>query len=198
MAEDDPIRLDIRLSGQVRRYHTYPIIGQQTIAEHCWNLMRIYLSITDTIDSHMVHHIMFHDIGETVTGDSPYPVKHDNPELKKQMDSVEQKSYCRQLEHWNAFSQVRLTEQDRLLFKQIELIEMAEFGMDQVCFGNNHGFIVADRCLKAVYEQKPSDRLIDYIIKRLNLFQQQASYHFPLAENPWWEIGEWEKLHVSE
>ena len=82
-----PVRLDAR-RWTLRRYHTWPIIGQQTIAEHCWQLMRIYMCVVDKLDIHMIRHIQFHDIGEHFTGDIPYPVKHDNPKLKEPTDPI--------------------------------------------------------------------------------------------------------------
>jgi 5'-deoxynucleotidase YfbR-like HD superfamily hydrolase len=191
MPEDDPVRLDIRLSGQIQRYHTWPTIGKQTIAEHCWQILRIYCTVVDNIDPHMVMHAMFHDIGETFTGDLPYPVKSENHDLKKQLDYLEEKSRLSQLEYWNAFRQTFLSEQDKVLFKQIELVEMAEFGMDQMCLGNNHAFIIADRCLRKVYENDTSTRLMQYVIIRLNVFHKQYKTTLNDALSDWWHEQGW-------
>jgi 5'-deoxynucleotidase YfbR-like HD superfamily hydrolase len=196
---DECVKLDTRLAGQVRRYHTWPILGQQTIAEHCWQIMRIYMSIVDKPDPHMMYHITFHDIGEHFTGDIPYPVKRDNHNLKEQMEFLERRSYMSQLDYWNAFQMTYLNEEEKKLFKQIELIEMAEFGLDQVCLGNQHGLIIADRCLRAVYENSPSTRLCNYVMKRLTLFYRQydLAMHISL-DGEWWYVEYWEKLNVSK
>lgn len=194
---DSNVRLDTRLSGQILRYHTWPTINKQTIAEHCWNLLRIYLSVAEKIDTRLIYHIAFHDIGETETGDAPYPVKHDHPQLKEIMDAIEMKSQLRQLYYWNAFKQILITEEDLFLFKQIELIEMAEFGLDEVLLGNSHGLIVADRCLRAVYEQKPCVRLVEYVKKRLELFYKQNYFRIrmDMISSHWWSPDEWEDKH---
>ena len=194
--DDECVRLDTRLAGQVRRYHTWPVVGQQTIAEHCWQILRIYLAVTERIDSQMMYHIVFHDIGEHFTGDIPYPVKRDNQQLKEQVDFLEQRSYCTQLDYWGSFEQVRLNDAEKKLFKQIELVEMAEFGLDQVCFGNTHGMIIADRCLRAVYENEPTARLGLYVSKRLKLFYRQ--WHGGLVEDTdgdWWFEDNWERFN---
>ena len=196
--EDDSVRLDTRLAGQVRRYHTWPTIKEQNIAEHCWQLLRIYLCVVDKMDPHMVYHIIFHDIGEHATGDIPYPVKRDNPRLKEEMDLLELKSQAAQMEHWHSFKQIVLSEQDTKLFKHIELIEMAEFGLDQMNLGNHHGYIIANRCLEAVYKSQPCQRLAQYVIRRLLLFFEQchpneASYD----EVEWWWFKSWEKFHAN-
>ena len=193
--EAECVRIDTRLAGQVRRYHTWPIVGQQTVAEHCWQILRIYLSVTERIDSQMMYHIVFHDIGEHYTGDIPYPVKRDNKVLKEQMDFMEHRSYCTQLEYWGAFEQVRLNEEEMKLFKQIELIEMAEFGLEQMCYGNYYGYVVANRCLQAVYSDNPSRRLADYVARRIHLFNKQYSGHASVSE--WWLANNWEKLHAN-
>jgi 5'-deoxynucleotidase YfbR-like HD superfamily hydrolase len=193
MGEDDAVRLDIRLSGQIQRYHTWPTIGKQTIAEHCWQIMRIYCSVVDKLDPHMVMHAMFHDIGETFTGDLPYPVKSENHDLKNQLDYLEEKSRLQQLEYWNAFKQIFLSEEDRILFKQIELVEMAEFGMDQMCLGNNHAFIIADRCLRKVYENETNARLMQYILNRLGVFHKQHKSSLDASLGDWWYVEGWRK-----
>lgn len=194
--DDDSVRLDTRLAGQVKRYHTWPTISTQTIAEHCWQLLRIYLSVVKTPDINIIIHIQTHDIGEHFTGDIPYPVKSLNPELKRQMDFLERKSQAAQLEHWESFHQVLLTEEDKEFFKLIELVEMAEFGIGEMLLGNNHGFIIADRCLKAVYQRSPSVELCDYIIKRLRLFHKQCFADWALDDD-WWHPKIWERLHGS-
>ena len=191
---DDPVRLDTRLAGQVKRYHTWPIIGQQTIAEHTWQILRIYLSVASKPDPHIMTYALFHDIGEHFTGDIPYPVKSENRELKEHMDMLELRSWATQLDYWSSFHQCLIGEEDKALLKQIELVEMAEFGMDQVTLGNAHGFIIAHRCLKAVYEIKLPIRLVMYIAKRLRLFFQQCStihVGYDLDED-WWFPARWE------
>jgi hypothetical protein len=142
---------------------------------------------------------MFHDIGEQFTGDIPYPVKHNNPQLKEIMDLLEKKAYCTQLEYWDSFRQTLLTSEDMNLFKQIELVEMAEFGMDQLCLGNNHGYIIAHRCLRAVFKLHPCPRLVAYVIKRLEIFYKQCATVFAYdTVADWWLITQWENLNDSK
>lgn len=198
-AEDECVRIDTRLAGQILRYHTWPILKQQTVAEHCWQLIRIYLAVVDVPDPHMVMHMMFHDIGEHAVGDLPYPIKHDNPKLKEQIEMLEHRSYAAQLDYWNSFHQIRLNDEEKIFFKQIELVEMAEFGMDQVSLGNSLGFIIANRCLRSVYEQVPNQRLCQYIQKRIHLFKKQCRlfYEYQVGDE-WWRETKWETLHVSK
>jgi 5'-deoxynucleotidase YfbR-like HD superfamily hydrolase len=204
MAEDDVVRLDTRLAGQIRRYHTWPIIGQQTIAEHTWQMLRIYMCVAmpTKINPAVVFRMMFHDVGEHSTGDLPFPVKRDNPALKAEVNMLEERSYATQLDYWDALHHAKMlvTSEEEVLIKQIEMIEMAEFGMDQVCFGNQHVFIVANRCLQAVYKITPAPcpRLIDYVIKRLALFFKQCPLRdveaWYSSADEWWYLYKWEQL----
>jgi 5'-deoxynucleotidase YfbR-like HD superfamily hydrolase len=198
MPDDDAVRLDFRLSGQLQRYHTWPTIGKQTVAEHCWQIIRIYLCVVDKADPHMIRHAMFHDIGETFTGDLPYPVKSENADLKRQLDYLEDRSRLMQLEYWDAFRQTFLSKEDKILFKQIELTEMAEFGMDQMCLGNNHAFIIADRCLRKVYEDDTGTRLVQYIVSRLNIFHKQYKVMLSDSLGDWWYVERWHKKLTKE
>jgi hypothetical protein len=103
------------------------------------------------------------------------------------------------MEYWKSFRQVVLSDYDKVLFKQIELIEMAEFGMDQVAFGNNHGYIIANRCLRSVYENSPCRRLSEYVINRLKMFFKQCPMVFAYdMEEEWWFTEKWEKLNGSK
>jgi HD containing hydrolase-like enzyme len=196
--EDDHIRLDTRLAGQLKRYHTWPIIGQQTIAEHTWQLLRIYFSVIDKPEMRHVYYLMFHDVGELAVGDIPYPVKQNNPILKEEMDWLEHKSLMAQLEYWDAYRMLPLGDDDRTFLKHIELMEMAEFGMDQVILGNDTGLIIADRCLKSIFTSSPCARLCIYVIMRLGLFTRQRISRLTWEWDKWWIVEQWEGLNASE
>jgi len=199
MSDDKQIRVDTRLAGQVTRYHTWPRIHQQSIAEHSWQLARIYASVVDKIDPNFILHILFHDIGEFYVGDIPYPVKRDIPELKELIDELENDSQEFQLAHWNTIHPDALEQHDSVLFKHIELVEMAEWGMDEFNFGNHHGFVVANRCLRALYEQAPCNQLINYVIKRLALFYSQNQLNTDACNWDWWYVRRWrERLNDPE
>jgi hypothetical protein len=193
---EDIIRLDTRLAGQVQRYHTWPTIRKQTIAEHTWQILRIY-SCVDELNVNTALAIIYHDIGEHYTGDIPYPVKAQNPELKKEMDVLELQSWAAQLTAWEVPHIHALDIADKKFFKLVEIIEMAEFGLDEVCLGNSHGLLIADRCLRHVYKNiafpacGKEARLVTYIVRRLNLFMQQCMNRI-VRDGPWWYTNHWE------
>src|SRR5262245_18740874 len=111
-ADDDRIRIDTRISGKLKRFHTWPITGSQTVAEHSWQVMRIYLIIVDIIDPRFIYYIQFHDIGEQSVGDVPYPIKQNNPILKEALDHMEWASMIDQLDYWNVKMNLALSREE--------------------------------------------------------------------------------------
>lgn len=132
---------DIRSAGLVRRYHTWPVLHHQTIAEHTWQVMRLYVLIFEQFPrSEVWYHMLFHDIGEVQTGDIPYPMKRNNHLLKHEMDI---------LEHIALLSMnITLPELghiEYLRFKFCDLLDCAEQGQYEARLGNQYMGVVADQ-----------------------------------------------------
>jgi hypothetical protein len=74
----------------------------------------------------------FHDVGEVATGDPPYPIKAENPLLKSEHDRLEGEAavamgiwqHLVPDPHWR----------DRV--KLCDVIEMWEFGLDEIALGS--------------------------------------------------------------
>lgn len=82
-------------AGQVQRYHATPFVACQSIAEHSWNVTVIYVALCGaaniTPDISGVMSGVMHDTAELYTGDAPFTVKRDYPEMKKMYDELEKK-----------------------------------------------------------------------------------------------------------
>lgn len=52
------VQRNIRLAGLVRRYHTWTVLHQQTVAEHSWQVMRLYERIFGTPPAPVFLHIL--------------------------------------------------------------------------------------------------------------------------------------------
>lgn len=148
------VRGDIRLAGQVLRYHTWPHIRKQTVAEHSWQVARIIMSIADhKMISILVPYSILHDCGEVTTGDIPFPLKKDNPDLKDIMDRLENHAVSCLVAEWNvhgAFGLHQLTIGEKLVFKLAEFIEMWEWGLEEQMLGNRFAEKVALRCYEVI------------------------------------------------
>lgn len=152
------VRNDIRLAGRVLRYHTWPHIRQQSVAEHTWQVLRILLAIWPDAPPHVIRYVMGHDVGELTVGDPPYPIKANNPVLKTEMDRIEGEAQDELFEEWMLGEVPDLTEDERWAFKIAEFIEMWEWGWEEELLGNRFAVRVRERC-EAVVIQRMNDAL---------------------------------------
>ncbi len=171
------IVMDLRLAGTIERYHTWPTHRRQTVAEHTWQLLRIYTLIFGPPDPETFLYIMFHDSGEIITGDPPYPVKRNNPELRRQFKDVEDKAKASLGAFWG-FNIPNDCKRSKYV-KVAELIEMAEEGLVETTLGSRFGWTVAVRTLDAAYAMLGAFTAVEghairnYVLRRLNFYKQQ-------------------------
>lgn len=133
------------MAGLVKRYHTWPTTRVQTIAEHSWQIYRIYQELFGAPDMSVAYYIQWHDAGELVTGDLPFGEKSRDPELKKRMDAAERSALLGM--------NVVPGELDPDIIARVklcDLLEMWEFGMEEIARGNTFARPVVDRTAAAV------------------------------------------------
>jgi 5'-deoxynucleotidase YfbR-like HD superfamily hydrolase len=70
-------------AGEVVRYHAVPTVKPQNIAHHSWNVAIIALYLWPDLPRKLLVELIAHDVDEYWTGDIPYTVKRDNPEIKE-------------------------------------------------------------------------------------------------------------------
>ncbi len=164
------ITTDPRLAGLVKRYHTWPTITTQSTAEHSWQVYRIYYELFGRPSEGTSYYIMFHDLGEIVTGDLPYPIKSENPQLKKTIDNLEAEAIT--LMGISSYVLVDPTEIFRV--KLCHMLEMMEFGLQEHNMGNLYAGPIWERCLEAARkliaqmpEASERDRASRFVDKRL-------------------------------
>lgn len=145
---EDVVRTDTRLAGQVKRYHTWPCITEQNIAEHTWDVLRIMYFIWTYLPPPVAKHVMFHDCGELRTGDLPYPIKRLHPPVKKLMDELEEQSLKDQGVDCPTISKGWAAR-----VKIAHTIEMMEFAMHELSLGNRYAAYVANRMQQYLKEQ---------------------------------------------
>jgi 5'-deoxynucleotidase YfbR-like HD superfamily hydrolase len=132
----------LRFAGLVKRYHTWPVLREQTNAEHTWHVLRIYHKLFGPPSTDVTLAIMYHDVGEIKTGDAPFPVKRENPDLKAAYDRVEA-AHREILLPYDTTS--KLTEYEIRCIKICDLVEMWEYGMEEYLKGNNLAIPIIDR-----------------------------------------------------
>jgi hypothetical protein len=113
----------------------------QSVGEHTWQVLRIWLQVFGSISTEVVRYLVWHDAGELVAGDAPFPVKVLNPNLKLQMDSIEHAAVLAM--HGEV---LELSDEDRARVKACELFEMHEHGRVEWLMGNKFARPIMDDC----------------------------------------------------
>lgn len=167
----DLVMQSSRVAGGVRRWHTWPVLQPQTNADHTWNCLRIYLQTFKSISPAVTKYVMFHDCGELRTGDLPFPVKMNNPELKRIIDAEESVSLAGM-----GVTLPVLALAEKLRVRYCDLMDMHEYGLMEMCLGNQFAKpIVEDtrKALDALYPQMPVgdwESVLGYVSSRELLF----------------------------
>jgi hypothetical protein len=180
------VRDDPRLAGRASRYSTWPHIREQSIGEHCWQVLRILLTIHPGASPELLRYTVFHDNGELTAGDPPYPVKVENPVFAEEHGRIEDEGLALQLYEWGITHIPRKSEMsasDLWIFKLAEFIEMWEWGLEEQLLGNQFAALVSQRCIEAFRDRVGQylrqdksmrnhdvlsviDRAVDYVNRR--------------------------------
>lgn len=143
--------LDPRRAGLVLRYHTYPTLQQQSVAEHTWQVIRVLWAIWPDVPRCVIQHAMIHDCGELAIGDLPYPSKGLWSEAgKKELDRLEKGAILDMCIPWCLPSPPQLKPEEYAIFKLAEYIEMYEFAWNEINLGNKYGVLIKKRCNEGI------------------------------------------------
>jgi 5'-deoxynucleotidase YfbR-like HD superfamily hydrolase len=141
---------DPRAGGEVRRYHTWAVHHQQTVAEHTWQIMRIMLTIWPNAHRNVIVWALVHDMGE-MAGDIQYPFKLLFTQLGEGSEKAEAHVRARMNEKLGApYITHPLSKFEKTVFKLCDNLEMWEFGMREVNMGNLYAKIIVQRMAGAV------------------------------------------------
>lgn len=145
--DDNPdilnITYDPRVAGEIRRYHTWSVLRDQSVGEHSWQIMRILLAVWPRAPRRLLIHAVIHDMPE-MGGDISYPFKVIFPDLKTLMNRVENYVAHEQMKNGRP-AIVSVSPYEMLMFKICEWIEMWEYGLHEFNLGNRYAEIIVDR-----------------------------------------------------
>jgi 5'-deoxynucleotidase YfbR-like HD superfamily hydrolase len=121
----------ILAGGRVKRYHTVPLIGEQTVAAHSWGVAIILLRIASP-SSALMAAALYHDVAEKWIGDCPADVKWREPAIKEVLDRAEagverELAIC-----------VSLTDHEKFLLSVADRLELMFFCLEQRRMGNRN------------------------------------------------------------
>ena len=153
-----------RLAGSVLRYHTWPTLNTQTIADHTFHVIRIYAALFGWPNSKVTEAIVKHDMPEIVTGDPPFPIKMQNPALKLIYNSLEDPA----LEAMCVGPSPLLSVPEAAQLKIADLLEMVEFGEVELMMGNRFAEPIINDTKKAALEKAESISAVSTVNAFLN------------------------------
>ena len=156
----DKIKI-IYKGGMVKRYHNRPILHVQNNAEHQYLVASIAILLYPEIDKQLLINILWHDIYEYETGDMPWIIKLENPNIKKAIVEIEEKCKIK----YNLTT--NLNEQEHHLLKLAEYFECMIFCLEERKLGNtefNQSFIDCINCIADILKKIENKD----IIKRSN------------------------------
>lgn len=134
-----------REAAHVKRYHTIPTIGQQTVAEHSYHVAMLCIDIqarnNERCSAELMRAALFHDLPEHKTGDIPATAKWGSPGLKSLLDSLENDVIT------DYGIEVDISEVEKIVLKYADILELVMYCIDQMNLGNRNAKVVANRGL---------------------------------------------------
>ena len=135
----------LRNSGLVKRYHARLTHRQQNVAEHTWQLMRIYHQMWTGLPERVAIYILYHDVAEVHTGDTPYHVKRDYPKVKEGLKEAEADVLLK-----FRVTSPMISEEEHRRIKQSEYCEMFEYALEERALGSRYCDDVISNMLRVI------------------------------------------------
>lgn len=140
-----------RDAADTLRYHTQRTLRSQTVGQHSFNMLMLIQLIAPDTRKEVLQAVMFHDLPEKFTGDTPAPIKRASPALKVLLDELE-------MDLTPLYRDFNLTPDEHALVKWVDLMELAMFGLEELRMGNRFAEEVASNGLQwLIAVQPPND-----------------------------------------
>lgn len=164
-----------RDAGNVRRYHTARIIGEQTVAAHSFNMCLILMEVLEHPSADVLKAAMFHDLAEVFTGDIPATFKWKFPAVGNILAATED------LITEEAGLSIELDDLERRALKFADMMELCMFCCEQLELGNRNMIEILERGVDYLEQFPPfnekSGKMIDQQRAALNHFYKVFHYH---------------------
>lgn len=124
--------LVLRKCQGVRRFHTWPIIREQRIDEHSYGAALIAMYLDPQLNGDILKAVLFHDLAEWFTGDTPGPAKRMSQELKNGLTKLEEA--CEEYLGTN----IPLDDYGKLIVKLADNLEGLMYCFEERMLGNRN------------------------------------------------------------
>jgi 5'-deoxynucleotidase len=150
----------LRKGGRVTRWHTIPTLKGETVAQHTYGVMSMLVDLCNgKPSSKLLIAALFHDIAEQYTGDIPATTKWHYPQIAEAIKEAELDIETRM------GALVELTEEEKLLLKAADMLDLCWFCLEERSLGNKHVVEVYERGLdyinKMPFNQAVSDKVTE-------------------------------------
>jgi 5'-deoxynucleotidase YfbR-like HD superfamily hydrolase len=116
----------------------------------------MHWEIFGELPEYITVYLLYHDVPELKVGDPPYPIKKDNPVLKKEMDRLEEEA----LQSFG-IELPQLTENEKLRVKICDALDCWEYAREEIAMGNSTFHVVVERIKRLMEELIPKMTIRD-------------------------------------
>lgn len=188
------VSTDPRMVGCLKRYHTWPVVRERTLAEHSWNVCRVALAIHPSMSRDVLVYALLHDIGEGRAGDPPFPVKREHPEYGRTHAAVEEQAWREMVIPWQLPARPTLGEFEMWVVKLADMIESWETGLEEVMRGNRLAQLIVDRSTGWLRDALTPSVHQEHYLWRCSETEQGVW----IWENPWSEVVDAAKRYMDK
>jgi hypothetical protein len=135
-------------AARVRRFHTWPMITQQTTGEHCARVAKLYCALFGLPRAEVLLYALHHDDGELFAGDSPTSAKWDVPSLKTATDEAERLGLSRL-----GVEMPTLEDHEFRRVKVCDVLELWETACHELHMGNRYARPIVVDCRRVALER---------------------------------------------
>lgn len=145
-----PHLLRLRDGLNVRRYHTAPILGEQTVGHHSAGMALLALQLIDTPSRDLLAACLYHDLAEATVGDLPAPGKWRFQALHDALEEAESEIRA------ELGTVLTLNLEDTWWLRQLDLLELLFFAYEQRRLGNQNADALFTNGWRALENMTPA------------------------------------------
>ena len=135
----------LSFAGTVKRWHTWPMLRQQSVGEHSARVATIYCEMFGLPRAEVLYFILHHDAGELYGGDVPFGVKRDSPGTREASNAAEKRGL-----ELLGVELPTLEIEEYAKFKVCDIAEMLDFAVTEENMGNRYATPVVESCFDAL------------------------------------------------
>jgi 5'-deoxynucleotidase YfbR-like HD superfamily hydrolase len=166
----------MRRAGNVKRFHTHSVIGENTVAHHSWGVAILLLELIEKPSLDMMRACIYHDAFEVVTGDIPWTAKQRNPTIKHVADNMEADVALEIDVMWNLMPweehSIKFCDMLDLMWFCVSQRKLGSANMDEV-FENGRRFLMG-HC----QEFKEYEELSGSVLETANAMYNEVCHDF--------------------